>query len=461
MNYKTTYNGQFPLIDIPKDETRSYLSYYVITDTPSTAREYKDTGSIVILTNHPAKNPEDFVGENEYGDKFAIEYPGTYLYTDLYVGDEHIAGGYGFDSPFTRDQILSLPDKLQKIEERIDGYHLGEDNETPDNPGESKEQKTVQVDPIYNIVDTGDKLFELSLDETDQSLSFLVSHKPIIRNAVLTYVVENQLTGETYYYEQLPDLDYREVTKSKKYSYITFDYEGNDDLYAFYITYSFDIKGYTPNNSSDYDNDFIGSFAKPIKIDYNNGVIEDLHVLKDPSYHPDVVQRRIRIYFNKEIQDKFVENSYFEGIIRYRLHVLTTSKTLTKISFDICKLGFTFPCFYKVGKPDSWESINSSSTDWGSFIMVPQNDSVRVMFRHEGETEDYEYLLVPQTILKHTLDLLDINCVLDTSNVKFKWATDDDGFKLDALNRDKQINYYKLRSPQKYKGQVIWNFSIE
>ena len=93
--------------------------------------------------------------------------------------------------------------------------------------------------------------------------------------------------------------------------------------------------------------------------------------------------------------------------------------------------------------------------------MVPQNDSVRVMFRHEGETEDYEYLLVPQTILKHTLDLLDINCVLDTSNVKFKWATDDDGFKLDALNRDKQINYYKLRSPQKYKGQVIWNFSIE
>ena len=152
---------------------------------------------------------------------------------------------------------------------------------------------------------------------------------------------------------------------------------------------------------------------------------------------------------------------YFEGIIKYRLHVLTTSKTLTKISFDICRLGFTFPCFYKVGKSDSWESINSSSTDWGSFIMVPQNDSVRVMFRHEGETEDYEYLLVPQTILKHTLDLLDINCVLDTSNVKFKWATDDDGFKLDALNRDKQINYYKLRSPQKYKGQVIWNFSIE
>lgn len=450
-------NGDFGLDGI----IGSYLSYYVITDSVEIGRHYKDTGNIVILRDHPASS---YIGENEYGNIQDENYPGAYLYTDLYIGDEHVAGGYGFNSPLTRDRILNLPEELKKLETKVDNI-ISTDN--PDNP-ETPEttDNRIRVNDNYNIVDTGDKQFKLILDEGTQELSFFVTHKPTINEVTLTYEAINPVSGNIEYYEQSKtEIDYAEVTRSKQYSYLIFDYEGNDDLQGFYMTYSFDVKGRSLNNSSIYDNDFIGAFNNPIPIIFNDTssaypvTFEDMVIVKDPNYSPDVVQRRIKVNFSNVIQEKFVANSFYEGIIRYRIHLITFNST--KISKDICRMAFTYPCFYSIGTNVPWDLINSNNEQWKSFIMTHDTNPVRITFNHTGGNILPEMLLVPQQILGKSLDKKDIICELEQSGVKFEWDTSNGSGNVLALNSDNNVIYYLLTSPHPYKGTVTWNFSIQ
>lgn len=452
-------NGDFGLDGI----VGSYLSYYVITDSVDIGRNYKDTGNIVILRDHPASS---YLGENEYGNLEDEQYPGAYLYTDLYVGDEHIAGGYGFNSPLTRDRILNLPDELEKLKDDVNNLKQSSDQDNPGIDDPTTSDNRITVDNVYNIVDTGDKQFKLDFNKGTQQLSFFVTHKPTINDITLTYEIHNPITGDIYYYDQSKtEMEYNEVTRTHVYSYLVFDYEGNDDLSAFYMTYSFDVKGRTQNNSSIYDNDFIGTFYEPVPIIFNDPspaypvTFEDMVIVKDPNYHPDVVQRRIKVNFSGTIQDKFMENSHFEGIIRYRIHLITQNST--KVSKDVCRMAFTFPCFYSVGTNVPWDLINSNNSQWSSFIMTHDHDSQSITFRHFEETSLPEILLVPQRILGKTLDKKDIVCVLEQSGVRFEWDTSNGSGLVLGLNGDPAIIYYQLTSPHPYKGDVTWNFSIQ
>ena len=81
------------------------ISYYIITDSKQEVINNDGTGNIIVLTSDgKGATTEDVLNSDN-----------SYLYyRDLYVGDEHIAGGFGFKDITTRDNILFDIKDLQK-----------------------------------------------------------------------------------------------------------------------------------------------------------------------------------------------------------------------------------------------------------------------------------------------------------------------------------------------------------
>lgn len=435
----SSYNN-ISLINIPDRGEQSYLNNYIITDSIDVVRKHKDTGNVIILTDHASQSKNNCVNESEYNTNID-EKSLAYLYTDLYIGDEHIAGGYGFDSPFTRNVILNLPNVIDRVEDKLDNHIKKHDFVNPTDSSQDN-NKSVSVNETHNIIDVDEKRFTLSMEQNTQQLLFTVSHKPSINKAVFTYTYNGK------FYEQGSELEYSAISKSKNYSYLTVDYTGSANIRSFYITYSV---------GGNIDYEFIGGINNQIDIN-DTSIVEDLHVISDPIYNSDTVNKRFRIKFNNKIKEKFIANASKEGVVKYNINLTTTSPI--KISKSICTLGFTYPCFYNIGRNITDDIITSSSDSVGDFIMIPGGDSVRISFNHDESEADYETILVPQGIVKHMVNIRDIKCRLDSSNVTFDWI-DGGGESIAFSKTTNKINYYKLISPQKYKGNVIWNFSID
>ena len=88
------------------------ISYYIITDSKQEVINNDGTGNIIVLTSdgQGATNEDVLNSDSSY-----------LYYRDLYVGDEHIAGGFGFKDITTRDNILfdikGLQDSVVNINE--------------------------------------------------------------------------------------------------------------------------------------------------------------------------------------------------------------------------------------------------------------------------------------------------------------------------------------------------------
>ena len=73
------------------------ISYYIITNSKQEVINNDGTGNIIVLTSDGQGATNEDV----------LNLDSSYLYyRDLYVGDEHIAGGFGFKDITTRDNIL-------------------------------------------------------------------------------------------------------------------------------------------------------------------------------------------------------------------------------------------------------------------------------------------------------------------------------------------------------------------
>ena len=449
-------NGEEDLLTIGSKEKQ--IDKYIITDNKSTVRANADTGNIVILTNNNGTGLSD--EEYDQNDE-------NHFYNDLYIGDEHIAGGYGFTSPFVRDKILALPGQLQTLTEKVESYH--KDSITGgDNGDNSLIEQKITIDPEYYKIDTGDKKYELILDEATQQLSFHTTQKPTISNIVLTYVVEPP-SGPIRYYDDIPDSIHKvtdNVNAVHKYSYITFDYEGNDDIESFYLSYNYEVTGKEFTDSDiytswyDYSLDFLGKFNEPLNVNESKAglyEVEDLYRLKDPEYNPNINQKRYKITFGDKIYNRFATSiGNKEAIINMKLHVITTNKT--KISKSFKRWTFTHPClFFTDSNPDETHG-NANSSNSNSFILTHNTPAVRVSFSHNAQ-DSYCILYVPQSILNKYFDEEDLVCEVAGSGIKIKWESGGKSENMLGVNMQ-EIQYRKFYSTQKYKGITVWNFSL-
>lgn len=427
------------------------ISYYIITTSEETIKQLDDSGSIIIRASHN--------GEPLGFEKQLNELEGT-TYNSLYIGDEHIATGFGFSNISTRSYVLDMaynvvPDLINRLD-RLE-YGTKSDEEQIDS------DSTFNLDSEHRYIKTTDNEYALNWDASSKTLSVVSSVKESLFNPCLFQKFVNPITGEEYW-NQLSSEDIFEIgddTVSAIFSYLTFEYIGDESVSKIYFDYSTETSTSKTENTL-FNEDLCGSRTNPFDIDTENEyfTITKQYVVKDPDLNPETLQEKWRIDFKGKFGLLITEKQLHEqnGIFNLKLNIILGTR---KLSIVFITLSFAPSVFYSIGLNDFngyiGEGINISKLP-----IMGDKRKYNVTFQYNNTVvPEYNVFYIPTKIMDRVIDQRGENgpkMILESSNITFPWICESTTNFL--LKHNKQVQYYVFRSPYKYLGPAV-NWILE
>lgn len=432
------------------------IKKYIITDNPQTLLRNDNTGNIIVYQSDGEPiSFADFDNED---------------YRDLYIGDEHVAGGFGFKNVSTRNEILKsvteeIPETLKSMDSRLDIIEqvfgsIGDDYQDPN----------IKVNPQYNTIETSYGVYKL-VYETGE-LRVVNDVKPNIYDVKLTFEDTTVTDKEIYNHD---------IFKPFKLSKLSFIYEGTAEPEAFYLSYRGMIK-----NITDYDIDVIGKYNNPVKMRFNRlnwGVdkegepttkyikdIQSLYFLKNPNKYPNSVQILVEITFNNfemfgsELKD-------FEDEYLFRLAII--DKNNKKVVKTIGHATLTYPIYYGAYKyVDTVDGINdfvkNTVTKVFSKTFINDFDTINDIVYHHTTRKTYGWLFIPKTIYGLPVERPSLWFNGDIY-LKTKWHSHNDctinGTDMIDLENPEEYtmskDYIVYYTPNEYANEVKWQIKLE
>lgn len=374
------------------------ISYYIITDSKQEVINNDGTGNIIVLTSDgQGATSEDVLNSDS-----------SYLYyRDLYVGDEHIAGGFGFKDITTRDNILSYIKDLQNSVVNI--------NEILANSNISN------IDDNKLSIDTRHDSF--AIDNTDYVLEITESNKLRLNR------IDRLSFDQIKLYSDVKTLETENlvipVNSSITFNKLEFVCSGSYPLADLTVFSTKDTQNYNLSES-------------------NSLIYNEYHQSFDPEstaftgkYEISFDDKPIKFSSstNKEVQLHIaLSDTNGESIVKY----------LPKIIF---KAPFYWMCS---GYFDS--NSNISNIDNKQYGLTEGNPTKFEMKFEHGLEETYGWLFIPHQYLTSNSNielLFDGNLQIKT-NWELMWDIN--------INN---INYKTFRTSVPYKGDVSWLLTIK
>ena len=436
------------------------IKEYIITSNPNVLQNQDDTGNIVIYIS----NGEPF----SFGD-FDNE-----TYRDLYIGDEHIAGGFGFRDIKTRNNILAsvtedLPALISDLDDRLQHIEvvfgsIGDDYQDPN----------LIVNPLYNTFETSFGVYELVYENGEMRV--VNDLKPTISDVDIEFLHEEYIDPEiTDIDKKTEDEINEEVYENslkkqefiRKYSLkdgvyghnvfqpfsikkISFIYDGTADIESFYISY----RG---TKEERYDTDFAGQWNNPITMDFSKKkweapikTVKNEYFLTDPNKYPNEVQQLIEIEFN----DDWLMLGEFPIEDEYVIRLAIIDKKNRKTVKTIAKVAISAPILF--GTSEKYLEPDDAQANLSEAILSSFNQNITLNIYHGNDCPKYAWLYVPMNIFGKPVNFHPSVWYIDEIIVKTDWT-----YYTSKVSFPNQTLYRVYHSPNKYVQKTKWELSFD
>lgn len=451
------------------------LNNFIITSDPKTVSDQDNTGNVVIYIS----DGQPFFAEDFYNEE----------YRDLYIGDEHVAGGFGFKNINTRNDAIAyvfseFPEKFNEHDERLKHIEtvfgsIGDDYQDPN----------LIINPIYNTIETSYGSYKLNYQSGE--LRVVNDVRPTIHDVKVEFydgrdvsVVEN--CGR-HYHSVINPLYLRKIS---------FIYEGTAEIDSFYLSYrgasqhEYDQDVTEDPAKAEDINDLYGTYRKPFRMNFVDSKweypfkdVRSKYFLKDPNRYPNVIQRLIEIEFvdnflllgtadPKEdlydfkialidhyavdksgyyVNSEYKDNKDYNDQI-YKVYNRKTVKTIATIAVEL-------PIYYGTSADipnfDIYTLQNIFETEY-----ISDFDEIKdLTFRH-GTTESYAWIFVPAKLFGVPIGGDSNENIWYNEDILLRTVWYEKGDVGNIPNSDIDSRYYLYRSPNKYKGQVNWKIKL-
>lgn len=335
----------------------------------------------------------------------------------LYVGNEHIASGYGFNKT-TKDSILKLigNENIQKV---IKGDAYREENEST-NSSDNNSSADIQYEPSEIFVN-GDKI---KLNENNELEYYPDSKADLITlfNIEIKYKIRNYLNQEFTY------------TIKDKY---TITCSSTDKLFIEYIKFDFiakrDIKYISVNQNQ-------LNYEKRVKENNGNNLIK----FKNEIYIPDTENLDGQISLNNRQSCKIIFADLLE--IDNTSEVLDiyfanngTGQNIDFIYKDICNINFQYEIF---GSTNEEPILTNKAKKYN-------DNEYRLSTINTNDSFNY-YIFIPDKYGKN------ISFILESSNIAVNFIEEDNTIEINDII----YNVWKSNWEYRFNAQNNWIIKI-
>lgn len=410
--------------------TNSYINNYIITSNPNEIINAGDTGDIIVFVS----NGKGIFSQDK-------EKPESNItpYTDIYIGNEHIAGGFGFKDIKTRENVLT---DITRIEEKADTYYdvlnteISQIRESKENPIGVHEGKR------FIRLDNGDE-YELSI--TSNNILYYTKHHRITVNDIeILYYLNNDMEGEPFVINKnTKDLKIS-VFDTVQVVGLNIVTETSDDILRIdlhYIAPNFDDNIGTKEGKLTT----VGKYT-----DYN--LVYKIHEENfenktAPGEEKYVWLERFSITFDEAYSISAKDHMNYD--FQFRVDVKTDRYDSATLYTP--PISFTHPIFY-------YNDVNNLFTPIYESSGLNEIDNVKIgednlITINHGTTPSYGCILVPYYFVD---DLYNIDFYYEDQLII---RTDFDLFTDIEINNS-EVFYKPYRTPNKYMGEIKWRFKL-
>lgn len=315
----------------------------------------------------------------------------------LYIGNEHIASGYGFDNLADKAAVEELLSN-KKIQDLLKGDNTHEIvNPEPSEDPEYINSAITVHDSVISMING-----ELHADSWVRISDVVIK----LSNGDYLY------GGQNYQY------------------YIT-----DQDIYIEKIQFN-----YTISKESSTDNKLF------YKLDYSiNQFVPSFNFTDTTEFNiiPDGKQHACEIQINTVLTKNYdsLDN-------KYPINLVITNENKTKRLFEnICTIEFLFPVF--LSSTTSLDDIKLHNDERCNYYKDSKETEISLPLINEST---FNYIWVPTILTANGFSIIHKD-----SNLKVAWKLNKTAIRLDtAVDTDAQISYDRYISPWKYIGKISW-----
>lgn len=420
-----TLNTGNSLMDLTIEN--SYINYY-ITDNPNRLLQSGDNGDMIIYVS-------DGIGVFEQDKERNTDIKNTY--TDIYIGNEHIAGGFGFKDINTRNKVLNDITYIASVQTEHYTYlnqKVSFIENSKINPVSINETKR------FIQLDNGDE-YELRMNSRNE-ISVIKNHRVSINDIDILYYLNDEVTN-------IQTLNLKDNTK----------FISVEDV--------INIVGFNAVvESSEYIMSFNLSYIMP-KFDDNNKLNTEI------SKNINTVNAENECYKLTEVSYPIIEDEKYVWISRFeeKFDTPITIRSYNNLNYDIRfrliartdkydsaiiytpSIKFTHPIYYFCSAAYGINSIEGL-TGVNKIVDYKLNENNRLVFTHDINDPSYGFILIPR--YWYDDGYRPEFYFYDQLSIRTDFDFDDENASLSIAG----IQYTKYRTPNMYNGMVEWDFKL-
>lgn len=414
--------------------TNSYINNYIITANPNEIINAGDTGDIIVFVSN---GKGIFNQDKEKSDDLLTPF------TDIYIGNEHIAGGFGFKDINTRDNVLK---NIARLEETTNTHYEILNSEIT-NIRESKSNPIqVHAGKRFIKMNNGDE-YELAIT-TNNILYFVKHHRATINDIEIRYYLNDEKDMIRTIDSTSDDIN---ISVFDTMNIIGFSVvvEASDNISRLDLNYIM------PN----LDDDVITGEGKTITIG-NFNVNAPVYQIHEEFFKlPENAEEQKYVWlerFDIDLKDEngnlkpYAISAVNHNNYDFQFKVNVKTDKFDSSSFYTNKLSFTNPVFY-FNHTNEHAIINDLSLlNDIDFVKIDEENTVVI---NHGETASYGFIMIPYYFVN---ELYDISFYYEDQLVI---KTDFD-LCPDVRINNTDVDYKQYRTPHKYTGVITWRFKL-
>lgn len=473
-------------------QAKSYINNYIVTDNPNILEQSDNSGNMIIYVTSDGSSPI----END------IIASSSYTYKDLYIGDEHIAGGFGFKDISTRNEVIEqvgymysyFPDIQSDIEtlkevtqKEINQITIDDKNDlikinneeyklniTDGNKLQIKHSSRLTINSCklyFKIKDSNYSYIDVTLGDIDNDDNLTSYDLSLLQTTLFTG--RDKLSDRD---KIAADVNQDGIINSSDVEVLKNDIEQNNIKTVRY--YPNDKEYYLEYNSEDVyipidsqieitkiELDCSGSsLLSGIKLAYSVNTTSNYIYLNNSSidsFNTNIDNTEVLTIYDETydtFNDKYFTGKYIFPINQsideelnecfYQFRFIVQDETNDNVAIYFPKLYFQSPIYFGTSEDNSDISLSNKS----SILLGKYDNELNLNFFH-GEIETYGIIMIPGSIYYKGF----------TPNFTFN-----DSLKIDidlemgkttpSLNN---TNYIQYHTPEKYKDTVSWTLSFD
>ena len=469
------------------------INNFIITDKQLVVSNADAEGDLIVYLSDGHGVTEEDITSTEY--------------RDLYIGDEHIAGGFGFKDITTREEFIEKcknnSSQLENISNQVNSIKnvLTNINVNP-----------IEVDKKNNLIVVDNEEYELEINQANK-IKLKHSTRLHIDNFKLYFKLKNEEISNQQISLLLGDLNNDGILSNSDANILLNILAGNREKLSEIERIKADL---TKNNLIEHDDlEKLNSFIQLLEndpntvlgyVDYNpfdkeyvieyNGEDEiisfenDIIITKisfdctgtspltgyklSYTINNDNTQYYIRGDFNeyKNIVNSAVyniiendDNRYYTGKYEIDINAEISNGTdnerkerslsfrfiLYDTNYESCaiytpKIKFQAPIYFGIIENETDNILMDSNNE---ILIKNYNEEININFKHDEINDSFGVIYIPYSLYYNACEPVFIY----NSNLKIttKWK------KIDTYtDSNAQISFYKYITPEKYKGEISW-----